>query len=308
MDGWRHRIVCSLIAVVVVSGVSTPQIALGQRPSPEVTEILDRWKSAVAKLDRYEITGQSIVYNNVFDRQRVANFVIQYESPQSLRFDIHPIENPLPSQRKNPRTRAPYKIETVDPSITIWRGEHSLRCVPGTGQMKKNSLIESRFAEVVSAAAPEPFSVDDLLLKSRPDAMRIQPIGPFQQLYLAMFLPQEYLPSLFAVDAPEFFDQFEWKMTRLPNGVVRLDGTPTTTHGKELYLQLSVLIDAETGRPLAQKTVDFARTSESVYIFQKWNMEPANFDFDLKLQQYDYEFLALPPELVPLSHRVGKEK
>lgn len=118
-----------------------------------------------------------------------------------------------------------------------------------------------------------------------------------------VLLPEHGFPSLFAADASGFSDEFDWTISRKTETTIRLDGSPRTQRHKEYYRQLSVILDRQTGRPLAQRTVDPSENFETVYVFTQWNTQPAQLKYHENLKRWDYEVLPLPPEFPLLQHR-----
>ena len=121
-----------------------------------------------------------------------------------------------------------------------------------------------------------------------------------------VFRPEIRWPSLFAVDDPGFFDEFDWIVSHKANSTILLDGRPRTKKHRAHFQHLYVIVDKTTGRPLADKITDPSGNISIVTIFKEWNLQPDPFRNDEDLRNWNYEEFALPEVLPMLKHRRTK--
>jgi hypothetical protein len=81
-----------------------------------------------------------------------------------------------------------------------------------------------------------------------------------------MPIPERDIPSLFAVDAPGFISEVHWTVARRDDRTIMLRGRPKSGMLRDRYQEFSVILDLQTSRPLAQKTIDASGNLETVIL------------------------------------------
>lgn len=323
MDAAATRFVSSIVTILLLtSGV----FAQNDPPSAELAVILAKWRAAVSEPERYEIRGQRIVYNEVFNTEKIADIVIQYEAPQTIRLEVQPIEVPkgMKSKRKGPTTGRPYKLESDQPHLILRNAREAIHCVPGTGRLLLSHDIPDepprpKLAQIVLKLPPPPATPVDLLRWSQE---LIVQVGEFycdaamkwlsesaqtfaeriQRSFLLAVIPESSLPSLYLIDAPGFHQQVDWTISKWTNQSIWLHCRPVPSD-RNLYFEFTVILDPRTGRPKAQRIIDPSGNMETMIIFNGWSMHPTSLRFDFDRKQWDYEIFPVPPEFTLLEHR-----
>jgi hypothetical protein len=250
--------------------------AHAEPPSAELAAALGKWQAAISKLARYEITGHRIVYERAFETQRQADFIIRYNGPDAIQIETRPAEFQQ-GQQSGKRNRAgkPYRLESETASLWTWTEKELVFGFPGTGK-----IIHDWPA----------------------DADNIQPPD-----YLSpLAFPENHMPALFAADAPKFRDEYDWEIYRKMPTAIWVRGEPTSPAGKQMLSELSVILDRETGRPRAQRTIDPSGNLEVVHTFKDWNFTPQASAVEFDPQHWDLEHFTYSPDFKPLSHRRKK--
>lgn len=292
--------------------------------SAEQAVILGKWRRAVAGLERYQVRGQRMIYNHVFEVETWSDVVVDYEAPQSVRLHILPseISKGARSHRINHKTGEPYRLEADTPSIWEWTADELVIYGPGTGH---------RIGPVTTSGEDSEGSVEltEVPEVPQPPATPEAPLSPWQMLigcaisipiYLVLLcamgdasqwnikfplLPTLIFPSLFLVDTPSFDDDFDCSISRRPDQTIRIDCVPKSQEYRDYFQCFSVILDPETGRPKAQRMVDPSENVETVIIFSEWDTTPAS-PLKIDRSQWDYEAFELPPEMAVLPHRQKK--
>lgn len=317
-------------AFVLLLGLHGAARVMAQdRPADaELAAILAKWRTAVADLERFEIRGYRMVYNNVFETEKQANYVIHYESPQSIRLESQPIEVPQGRQslRINRQTGQPYRIESDRASLWVWNHCEVIHYSPGTGQRISEELIlpVQHEIRVNSKRGPPPPDLpedpvgwwEELLnrmaefyLAGFRQTCLPKNEGSWEQSWglLGMLLhPEMQVPALFAADSPAFVEEMDWTIARRKEKSIIVSGKPRSVSNRDLFQQFDVLLDTITGRPLAQRTIEPSGNLETVIVFQEWNLMPKPFERSLRRKNWDYEVFPLPEDFSLLKHRRKK--
>jgi hypothetical protein len=292
MDAFRLRPV-ALLSVIFLT--ATPLQA--QPPSAELASILGKWQLAVSEPRRYEIRGHRIVYNDVFETEKWSDITINYEAPHSIRFEIQPADIPagIKSKRVSEQTGRAYRIEADGASLWLWMAGNCINGSPGTGrQIGMNSQTQLQINQKLQNPDVPP-----------PPAMPEDPPQVWS-FFWPLFSPEIRWPSLLAVDAPGFFDEFDWTVTHKANSTILFEGKPRPKKYRVHFQHLFVIVDKATGRPLAEKTIDPSGNISIVTTYEEWNLQPGPFRKDEDLRSWNYEEYSLPEELPVLKHRRTK--
>lgn len=286
--------------------------AHAEPPSAELAAVLGKWQSAVSDLARYEVTGQRLIYNHVFEVQRCANFVVRYRQPDIVQIEIQPCdiaENDKSSRRTRDGRR--YRLESDSRHLWSWSDKEVLIGAPGTGRILQDlsdppAASPPKVQPAALTETPPPLWVELILRageffrSSMDQALATNAFSPWRGLHLAF--PEFHVYALFAVDT-QFKHEFDWQIVKRTPTTIWVRGLPRSSVTRDNYRELTVILDKVTGRPMAQRTIDPSENFETVHIFSNWNLTPRNTAFHFDRRQWDFEVFTYPPEFKLLSHR-----
>lgn len=207
------------------------------KPLPEELEqLLKDWERVSAKVERLVGQHKRIVYNKIFEVEKISEGQFYYEAPDKGRIDLVGIEpeKKSKSQRVNEKTGQAYRIEKDQQTRWICSGKEIM-----------NINDEEKTIEVF-------------------------PLPPELQGKNIIHGP---LPFLFGMKAEEAKKRFELSFVDQddPNKnnekVVWIKAVPRQMVDKDNFQEATIKLDRERFLPLAVRLVDPSGNLETVYIF-----------------------------------------
>jgi TIGR03009 family protein len=209
------------------------------KPLPEELEqLLKDWERESAKIEKLSGKHKRIVYNKVFEVEKIAEGQFYYEAPDKGRIDLVGIEpkKDEQSQRVNEKTGKPYRLEKEQQSKWICTGKEVLS-------------INEDAKEFEAFPLPPELQGTNIIH------------GP--------------LPFLFGMKAEEakkrfalsFADEDDPKKNN--EKVVWLIAKPRQVMDRDNFQEATIILDRERFLPLAVKLIDPSGNLETVYTFSK---------------------------------------
>lgn len=270
-------------------------VAASEPPSAELAAAIGKWKNAVAGHQQFEITGQRIVYNDIFATEKWSNVKLQFQRPDRVRFEISPFhpEDHSKSSRRTSQTGELYRLEADYASLWMFSARSIRHCQPGTGRLltSERESLELMQDEGDDPRIPPP----PALPEDPPNFWRRlfqRPAGP---LGAAWFARDSMLPSIFAIQQPDWADRFRWTLTHKSADEIRLNGFPQEESERKQYQQISVLLDRKSGRPLAQRLISPGGNITQVMIFKHWSEKLSSAIDEFRPREWDVEEIPLLP-------------
>jgi len=206
--------------------------------APELEQILIEWEQESAKIKTLVGEHERIVYNSVFEVEKVAAGKFFYDSPDKGRIDIKGLEpkEGAVSKKTNPKTGQPYRLEADQETRWICTGKEIMNINDAEKSFEMFPL-------------PEELQGTNIIH------------GP--------------LPFLFGMKADEAKRRFEVAYVaendprKNNEKVVWLTAKPRQDADKENFQLATIILDRKRYLPLAVKLLDPSGNLETVYTFKE---------------------------------------
>lgn len=219
---------------------------------PRLLAILEKWAAFNQPAARQRVRFQRYRYSTFFEREFRAKGEIRWRQ-DAIRFDLLPPDR-LPDSGINPariaRNGKPFQVLAEEPLSYVQDGTFSLLLDHSKRTFYRGESLGSWFA-----------------------SMAFTPLSPFRE---------------FAVDAR--FRKFDIEeVPRSTSGQIHLKFVGRWQAWAVHHSQVDVLLDAATGRPVAMRLIDPARSTETVYVYepverggpeQLWDHDPFRPDLN----------------------------
>lgn len=207
------------------------------KPLPEELEqLLKDWERESAKIERLVGKHERIVYNGVFEVEKIANGQFYYEAPDKGRIDLVGIEPKKGSKSKriNEKTGQSYRVEKDQQTKWICTGKEVLN-------------INDEDKTVEAFPLPPELQGKNIIH------------GPLPFLF---GMKAEEAKKRFAIS---FVDQDDPKKNN--DKVVWIKAVPRQVMDKDNFKEATIKLDRERFLPLAVRLIDPSENLETVYIF-----------------------------------------
>ncbi|MFO0918208.1 MAG: hypothetical protein U0872_07830 [Planctomycetaceae bacterium] len=328
MEARRFRLDASWLVVASFIGLVT-SVRAEPPDDAELTVAIQKWKKAVSEIDGYQIHGSRIIRDHVFETEKWSRVAVYYRENQWVRLDFEPFD--IPQGTKSRRAKGSngefYEVVKEKPSIWLVQPHKIENYIPGTGQQLFETTAVPATSLEKSADADEPEARSILVPFEMPlpswqemlvragilwrDTTRQwmakqakQASEKWGQYFGWVIIPEAGFPALFLVDMPGFEQDFDCTLSQLPMKEIRIDCVPRSPRWRDNFQSFSVILDAVSGRPTAQRTVDPSGRIETIVTFKAWSTEivvPR-----IERSEWDFETFSLPRDVSILSHRWRK--
>lgn len=219
-----------------------------QRPKPqdlrveplpkELEQLLKDWERESAKVEKLSGKHKRIVYNKVFEVEKIAEGQFYYEAPDKGRIDLVGIEpkKDEKSQRLSEKTGKPWRLEKEQQTKWICTGKEILN-------------INEEAKTVEAFPLPQELQGTNIIH------------GPLPFLF---GMKAEEAKQRFAIS---YVDQEDPKKNN--DKVVWLTAKPRQVMDRDNFQEATIILDRERFLPLAVKLVDPSGNLETVYTFSK---------------------------------------
>ena len=199
----------------------------------ELEKLLKQWEDASATIKTLSGEQTRIVYNRVFEVQRLARGEFFYEAPDKGRIDLKgiPIQEGQQSSRINPKTQTRYRLESDQESKWLCNGDEIL-------------TIDEDSKTVEAYPLPPDLKGKNIIH------------GP--------------LPFLFGMKAEEAKRRFElsfYDTKKNTANEVWITAKPRQEMDRDNFQEATIQLDRKRFLPLAVRLIDPSGNVETVYIF-----------------------------------------
>ncbi len=203
-----------------------------QNASPALDKILKNWEIASSRTKSLEGEHFRYVYDLVFNVEKRAKGVFYYEAPDKGRIDLVGIKVApgAVSEKKDPKTNVPYKVESDRPEKWICDGRFII-------QVNELDKTVERF-----------------------------PIPPDMQGANIINGP---LPFLFGMPAEKAKQRFHLTLLKETDSRAWLRAKPKWKQDAVNYRQATIILDKKTYLPMAVQLIDPPGNKETVFTFPK---------------------------------------